>query len=441
VNADYGPTRSYLTISNSEGASLRTTLLSRPLASVTAHPATTSPALRGAWDSYHAALEELRAELEGTSIFERPQARASMYHLLMELQAQAYNAAIAPRLSAPRVHSNTGWQTDMYTIGIAGADIYYGLAFVDGTKTYRLSGRLGDIKLFLLQVVSHTFGSPDSRTLGTFNLADMDVGADGRFVVTLGGPGGTENWVPLDPSSAYNFVMIRRILLDPGYDDSGELTIRQVGEEPSGHHDVDEFSEEAMAARVRRAEMLMRGLVRNIAIGIHDLIMAAADGQRNRMVLLPGETGVGGSPLCLYSWGVFSLESDQALILKIDSAPDSEFWSVQLGDIWSRALPYHQWQTSLNSAQAARDPDGCYRFVISSRDPGIANWLDTCGRSEGQILFRNYIATDATVPSVRKVALDNVGSHLPLGVRRVSTADRKVAIAYRRRGYLNLYGE
>ena len=36
-------------------------------------------------------------------------------------------------------------------------------------------------------------------------------------------------------------------------------------------------------------------------------------------------------------------------------------------------------QSSLNGHQAVLDPDGVFRAVISARDPGVPNWLDTGG--------------------------------------------------------------
>jgi hypothetical protein len=34
------------------------------------------------------------------------------------------------------------------------------------------------------------------------------------------------------------------------------------------------------------------------------------------------------------------------------------------------------------------DPDGLMRFVISERDPGVANWLETTGHRRGYVQIR-----------------------------------------------------
>ena len=80
-------------------------------------------------------------------------------------------------------------------------------------------------------------------------------------------------------------------------------------------------------------------------------------------------------------------------------------------------------------------------LIVCRRDPGIANWLDSCGRSEGQILFRNYVARDTVVPVARKVKFDELMADLPADTVRVAPEQRKADLEYRREGYLKLYGE
>jgi hypothetical protein len=112
-----------------------------------------------------------------------------------------------------------------------------------------------------------------------------------------------------------------------------------------------------------------------------------------------------------------------------------------LGDAWSRSLPFNERQTSLNNAQMKVDADGGIRVVISKKDPGVANWLDTTGRHEGTIVFRNYRAKQGVVPRVRKVKFDEVRADLPAGTQLVTPAERQAALEHRRQAVLKLYGE
>ena len=68
-----------------------------------------------------------------------------------------------------------------------------------------------------------------------------------------------------------------------------------------------------------------------------------------------------------------------------DVAP---YQGIQLGSLWYISLDYISHQTSLTADQARADPDGMLRFVISERDPGVANWLELTGRRRGYVQIR-----------------------------------------------------
>ena len=56
--------------------------------------------------------------------------------------------------------------------------------------------------------------------------------------------------------------------------------------------------------------------------------------------------------------------------------------------MWYISLDYVNHQTSLTADQARIDPDGRMRFVISERDPGVANWLERTGHGRGYVQLR-----------------------------------------------------
>jgi hypothetical protein len=74
-------------------------------------------------------------------------------------------------------------------------------------------------------------------------------------------------------------------------------------------------------------------------------------------------------------------------------------------------------QTSLTADQAQVDPDGMLRFVISERDPGVANWLETTGHPRGYLQIRWQRTarefTPADGPQVEKVRIDDLAQKLP----------------------------
>jgi len=398
-----------------------------------------SPVLQQAWQNYYATVEELRKEMEDSAIFRQPQNRVKMYHILMEMQAVVYNFTIAPRMSHPRILSTTGWQTDFYALGLPTPDFYYGVTVLDGRQTYKLRGRMGDIKLFLVQVQSHLQGSPGEKNIGNYDLDDMKVAKDGTFEIIVGGDKRSGNWIELDRNSRDNLLLFRGMLADYGHGDKGSLQIERISQVPDDYYDAEEFDEQEMAERIRRAEDFMCYLIRTYTLGLYNNYLERAP--YNAMSLFQGtESSSMSNPNSSYGMGVFSLEDDEALVVRLKSPPDGVYWSFQLGDAYSRALPIDR-QTSLNNFQLKRDPDGGYHAVISKRDPGVANWLDTIGWKEGTMVFRNYRAKEKPVPEFTKVKFDELPSVLPKTTARVTPTQRKAALEHRRLGLIRLYDE
>jgi hypothetical protein len=90
---------------------------------------------------------------------------------------------------------------------------------------------------------------------------------------------------------------------------------------------------------------------------------------------------------------------------------------------------------------AAIDADGGFRAVVAHKDPGVANWLDTTGRAQGTVVFRNYRATRQPVPSTKKVKFSEISDVLPLATKKISLGERKAALQSRAEGFLKLHGE
>src|SRR5262249_26928337 len=269
---------------------------------------TATAALTGAWAEYHATLEEMRLLIESTPRFQdTPQHRAKAYHTLMEMQAMAYNFVIAPRMTHPRIYRNCGWQTDQFTLGQNGQDLVYGVFFVDGRQTYRLSGSMGDIKVFLLQVLSGVFGEPGVRNVSNYDWANFEIGKDGRFEVVISAQQHSGNWINLDPALGYQFLHIRRSLTD-WHGTVGELHLERTSEIPENHYDADEFDESAIAARIRRATLFVRYLVKDFNINLYDMYLGNAGGRKNVLTLLPGTvTSQVGSPSNNTAMAIFEL--------------------------------------------------------------------------------------------------------------------------------------
>jgi hypothetical protein len=137
-----------------------------------------------------------------------------------------------------------------------------------------MSGRMGEVRAFLLQMHNKLTGPPDARTTGTYDVEDFKLGNNRSFEITLSPNQASGNWIPLDASMGYQFVLIRRLISD-WHDDPGELRIDMTSTPAEGHYDYDEFSEEAMAGRIDRAADFARYIVEKWTIGLYDMYLNA----------------------------------------------------------------------------------------------------------------------------------------------------------------------
>ena len=95
-------------------------------------------------------------------------------------------------------------------------------------------------------------------------------------------------------------------------------------------------------------------------------------------------------------------------------------------------LDWYNNQTSLNDSQSHPDADGVLRYVLSARDPGVPNWLDTMGYARGLVQERWMNCSSSPVPTVRKVPLADIRKYLHPGTRSVSPEERQRVIRDRR---------
>jgi hypothetical protein len=72
------------------------------------------------------------------------------------------------------------------------------------------------------------------------------------------------------------------------------------------------------------------------------------------------------------------------------------------------SLDYRYHTISINRHSAKLDPSGAVRVVVAHRDPGIANWIETVGHSEGTMCWRWVRAKDHPQPMTRVVQLEDL---------------------------------
>src|SRR3546814_12449235 len=75
----------------------------------------------------------------------------------------------------------------------------------------------------------------------------------------------------------------------------------------------------------------------------------------------------------------------RSLISEVRIPDQVSYWSLILTNELYETTDWYNNQSSLNDVQAVVDSDGVFRAVISARDPGVHNWLDTSDRKSTRL--------------------------------------------------------
>src|SRR5690349_9568339 len=107
--------------------------------------------MQQAWQRYTDGLEEIRRVFYTHKFAESPRELNEVHYLIHQLQAIAFNMAIAPRPDYPRFFLHGLFDpAAYYAIGPSPDQLYKG-AFLDGACTYRIWGKRGTTPFFYFQ--------------------------------------------------------------------------------------------------------------------------------------------------------------------------------------------------------------------------------------------------------------------------------------------------
>ena len=382
--------------------------------------------LQVAASDFHAALSDAEAFVRSHPFYKDPENRASAHAFLaaMTLKAIEHDIILDPAFPFFRVLDFRLRE------GGDNPDQTYFQAPLRGGVRYRIWGRRGSERRLDFQTYAGApYAAGGGRMAGFLDSEKLVTDRHGRFEVIVSPEPVKGNWLP-NPADGTQ-VLVRQVFSDWSREHPGELHIDRIGGEGEMKPPIGEVE---MAMRYRAAAQEVRVHIRlwpeTVAKGLTRL-------PANTMGK-PFDAGpLGGVPGRWMARANFDLAPDEALVVRTWPMPGN-YQGIQLADLWYSSLEYANRQTSLTGDQARLSADGSYWFVLASRDPGYANWLDTMGRRQGVILLRfdgmNGRPFDpAKFPVARKVRLADLGTALPQGSPTITAPARRAAIAVRRR--------
>ncbi len=312
---------------------------------------------------------------------------------------------------------------DVSKWGGPNVDNTYLRARIDGTKTYRLSGDVSTIHDLIVSTSNGDMHDGVFDVAGDLAAADLGIDETGRFEMMIGPDVDAETGIRTPPDHVR--LEVRQYFNDWAEESPGVFHLERVSAGP----DVPEaITPAVMAERLDRAAIWVE---RTIPYWANWMGERAAMGPAN--ALGPPLSVPGGSSDIFYGGGRFELEADEALLIELEP-PDARYWSLQwYTPSWFESPDFANRQSSLNGAQTHVDSDGRVRIVLSSRDPGIQNWIDVAGHRRGMITYRWIWSNTQPAPTAKVVALDELREHLPGDTPIFGDAERRRQIEVRRR--------
>lgn len=302
-------------------------------------------------------------------------------------------------------------------------DNCYRLAGIAHGGRYRISGNVLDTRpAHVSFTLVENWGT--SMTCQTVEMPGIDVKEDGRFTIMIDDQPacGRPNHMTTNPR--VKFLFVRDSMMDWARETSLQLHIERL-DTPSA---VTISFEERLDEALRRARE---------EVPLYYWFFRLSAGHAINTMPRPMRTAsVGGLVTQASSLGRIHLEEDQAAVVRFDPA-GAAYNSLQLAMWWYRSIDAHELQSGLTAAQALRNADGTITTVVSARDPGIANWVQTCGVRDllPMIRWQGLPAVqqgDGPIHWMEIIPVADIDAHLPTDIGRVTPAERKVQISTRR---------
>lgn len=356
--------------------------------------------------------------------------RHELYGFLFSQIAVAY---VGRMHNDPKYPDFAPMYNQIFNQGFPNPDDSYYLTPIDDDGIYKISGFRGTVRLIYFEVGSGTavpYGTgPLGPSKAVYDVDTLRHGEDGAIDVILSPtrPTGYDgDWWKLDSGATY-FIVRQR-----SYD-----WLREV----DGRFSIERL--DLPAAKPRPTAQQIDVNLGKIASWVDTFAKLSLDGPWVKHLRSSGlvnkvkakdysaASGLGNQR---YVEGLFELEEDEALIIETEIPTDCSYWSYQLVDDFWRSLEWVHRQSSLNGFTARLDQDGKFRAVVSLRDPGVPNWLDTVGRKSGMIYGRWTNSTSDIAPTVTMMKVAEVRDHLPSSTPTVTAQERDAAIRLRRKG-------
>ncbi len=306
-------------------------------------------------------------------------------------------------------------------------DTLYVYSPMRGDLTYRVSGNRGTCHSVVFMTNNGPIGVyGDFHDYKNFNIVeadDLDVGPDGELEIIFSQerPAGyAGNWAPILPDTAN--LIVRYVSQDWENERDPVLSIECLDPVPPKRR----LTPDEIIDRIRSMAILPTNMDRIFFWQQNDLKERAGV---NAFELQTIEAAT----FQTYWPAAFEFSPGEALIVETDLPEVRPYWNLQLNDPYFNCIEYVYRLSSTNGHFAKVSSDGKFRAVVALEDPGVPNWLDTAGFTEGTLWGRWLGCSSTPLPTLRRVPFDKIRDYLPADTPVVTPEQRAEEIRARAR--------
>ena len=309
--------------------------------------------------------------------------------------------------------------------GIDNPDSVYRTIPISGAERYVIRGKVHHPRL------TENYFTLWNAHMGTVDVLDgkslvLDKDDNFEIFVDPDEKGDRANHVKSSPAAVEFYI--RDVVTDWANERINDLSIERLGGAPrKPERTFDQKVEAAQALVIKNVDNTMRWN------------RQALDKAANMFDFLIDRDTDGALRNQVYIMGHFNLQDDEGLLIDVDLG-GAAYFIAPITNLWGTTNNIVTENGSLNLTQMKRDSDGAVRLLVSRKDPGIWNWLDTNDMQDGIMTLR-WAEFETGRPNAnlkatgRVIKLAEIEKEMPKSVK-VSAAERKTQLETRAKSYL-----
>lgn len=267
-------------------------------------------------------------------------------------------------------------------MGADNPDNYYFNAQIDGSRfEYKITGKRNSVNYIGFFTQNGNYGSTGGLApCGVIEGKELALEADGSFEIILSKTKKGKNWLRVEDETG--LVMVRQTFFNRFEEVPAELKIENL----NGQNAPEPITPKIIDEGLKTASMFIAGAPL--------LFTRWAKGFQKHPNQLPlfdpnVSNAAGGDASIIYYHSYWKLEQDEALVIEV-KPPKCESWNFQLNNYWMESLDYRYFTICVSKGNAQLEEDGSIKVVVAHQNPGLPNWVNTCGHTEGTMCWRWY---------------------------------------------------